>query len=222
MNIIITGSGNELHFLIKSFLSKGHNVTVIDKNPELCKSFARLHPEIDVVLGNPSNPDVLKDAGILYTNMVIALTCNDPDNLIICQIAKKIFGIEKTFAIVNDPKNIDIFTQLGLDTVISTTHIISSIIEQKISVEEIINLIPINNGQLSIFEIKIPETSPVIEKTLAEIDLPSDAIIGCILRDSITIIPRGNTVIKIGDKLVCLSLPSVQSKLFSTLIGRLG
>ena len=70
MNIIITGVGNEVHFLIKSFISKGHNVTVVEENEQLCNSFAKKHPEIDVVKGNPSNPLILKDAGIMLHSLL--------------------------------------------------------------------------------------------------------------------------------------------------------
>lgn len=220
MNIIITGVGNEIHFLIKSFISKKHSVTVIEESEQQCNYFAKKHPEIDVVLGNPSNPNILKDAGIIFADIIIALTPSDANNLIICQIAKKMFNINKTFAVAHDPQNVEIFKKLGLDTVICHTNLISSVIEQKISIEEIISLVPINDGQLSIFEIKVPSTSPVLDKSLAEIKLPENSVIGCIIRDGLSIIPRGNTKIYSDDKLIVLCLSEAQNNLFSLLTGR--
>lgn len=219
MNIIIVGEGKELHFLIKSFISKGYNVTLINNDREVCKKFAREHEDIEVVYGDATKPVILEDAGAVYTDILIALTSHDPDNLIICQMAKELYGVNRTFAVVNDPKNVEIFKKLGLDTIISTVNIISSMIEQKVSVEEITNLISLDEGKLSIFEMKITESSPIIGKKLSEIKIPNSAVIGCIIRDGEAVIPRGDTIIYFQDKLIVLSLPNEQRQLFNILSG---
>ncbi len=219
MNIIIVGGGKEVHFLTKSFVSKGYNVTIVNNDEEYCKRLARLH-RADVVYGDGTKPYILEDAGVAYSNMVIALTPKDPDNLVICQIAEKIYEVKKTFAIVNDPKNIEIFKQLGVDTVISTSNIISSLIEQKVSVDDINNLIPIEEGKLAIMEVEINNGNKNIHKKLSEISLPKESIVGCIIRNSGAIIPRGDTSIEVGDKLVILSLPMVQSDVLKIIRGR--
>lgn len=220
MNIIITGSGNEVHFLIKSFISKKHKITIIEENQQQCHYFAKKHPEIDVVIGNPSNPNILKDAGIIFADIIIALTDSDADNLIICQIAKKMFDVSKTFAVAHDPRNVEIFKKLGLDTVICHTNLISSVIEQKIAIENIINLVPLNEGKVSLFEIKIPDNSPIVGKTLAEIKLPINSVVGCIVREGNSIIPRGNTQVFSNDKLITISFSESQNELFTILTGK--
>lgn len=219
MNIIIAGGRKEIHFLIKNFTSKGHHVTLINNDEEYCKNFARIHEKIDVVLGDASMPNVLEDAGAVYANLVIALTQYDPDNLVICQIAKAMYGVKRTVAVVNDPKNISILKKLGIDTVISTVNIVSSIIEQKISVEEITNLVPLAEGKVSITEVVITKNSPVLNKTLAEINIPYSAVIGCIIRNEEGIIPRGNTVVMEKDRLITLCLPEAQSEMLNIFIG---
>lgn len=219
MNIIIAGGSKEIHFLIKNFISKGHRVTLINNEEEYCKNFARRHEKVDVVLGDASMPDILEDAGAVYANLVIALTEHDPDNLVICQIAKAMYGVKRTVAVVNDPKNIPIFKKLGIDTVISTVNIVSSIIEQKISVEEITNLVPLAEGKVSITEVVITESSPVLNKTLAEINIPYSVVIGCIIRNEEGIIPRGNTVIMEKDRLITICLPEAQAEMFNIFIG---
>ena len=219
MNLIIAGGRKEIHFLIKNFTSKGHHVTLINNDEEYCKNFARIHEKIDVVLGDASMPNVLEDAGAVYANLVIALTQYDPDNLVICQIAKAMYGVKRTVAVVNDPKNISIFKKLGIDTVISTVNIVSSIIEQKISVEEITNLVPLAEGKVSITEVVITKNSPVLNKTLAEINIPYSAVIGCIIRNEEGIIPRGNTVVMEKDRLITLCLPEAQSEMLNIFIG---
>lgn len=219
MNIIITGEGEEINFLIKSFLEKGHNITIINKNKEFCNKIARTYESVDVVLGDSSKPHILEEAGAFYKDTLISLKSRDQDNLIVCQLAKDKFKIPKTLAVVKNPKNIDLFKKLGLDTVISTTSIISSIIEQKISVEEITNLIEVEEGKASIIQLNISKNFPIIGKSLMEIELPKQAVVGCILRNYSAIIPRGDTQVLENDKLIIIYLPEVEKELFSVLKG---
>jgi len=179
-----------------------------------------MHERANIVYGDATKPYVLEDAEAAYAHMVIALTPKDPDNLVICQIAEKMFKVKKTFAIVNDPKNIEVFKKLGVDTVISTANIISSLIEQKISVDDITNLIPIEEGKVAIMEIEISSENGIVGKTLAEIDIPHDSVVGCIIRKETAVIPRGNTRIYENDKLIILSLPKVQSEVLRAIRGR--
>ena len=219
MNITIVGEGKEIDFLIKSFISKGHSITLVINNKEICRKFSREYEKIDVIYGDATKPAILEDARAIFSDILIVLTPHDPDNLIICQIAQKLYGISKTFTVVNDPKNIQIFKKLGVKNIISTANMISSLIEQKISIEDITNLISLDEGKLSIFEIKIPVNSPIIGKKVCEIKVPNSAVIGCILRKEEVVIPRGDTVIYYEDKLIVLSLPHEQSQLFNILLG---
>ncbi|MDK2918639.1 MAG: trk/ktr system potassium uptake protein [Candidatus Petromonas sp.] len=219
MNIIIVGGGKKVHFLTKSFISKGYRVTIVNNDKDYCKKLARMH-DANIVYGDGTKPYILEDAGIAYSHMVIALTPKDPDNLVICQIAEKIYKIKRTFAVVNDPKNIDIFKKLGIDTVISTSDIISSLIEQKVSIDDITNLIPIEEGKIAIMEMEMNIDYPIIDKKLSEITLPKDAIVGCIIRGNNTVIPRGDTIIQRGDRLIVLSLAAAQPDVLKSIRGR--
>lgn len=220
MNIIIVGGGKQVHFLTKSFISKGYNVTIINNDERYCRKLARMH-KANIVLGDGTKPYILEDAGAAYSAMVIALTTDDPDNLVICQIAEKMFKVQKTFAMVNDPKNIDIFRKLGVQNVISTADIISSFIEQKISIDDITNLFPIEEGKVTAMEIEINKQFPIVNKSLSQITLPKDTIVGCIIRGKEAIIPRGDTIIKEQDKLIILCLPMIQSETLKVIRGRI-
>lgn len=219
MNIIIVGGGKEVHFLTKSFVSKGYNVIIINKDEEYCKKLARTHERATIVHGDGTKPYILEDCGASFAHMIIALTPKDPDNLVICQVAEKMFKVKKTFAIVNDPRNIEVFKKLGVDTVISTANIISSLIEQKISVDDITNLIPIEEGKVSIMEVEVSGGYPIVGNKLSEIIFPKEMVVGCIMRKGSAVIPRGSTEIMADDKLIILTLPTVQSEVLRIIRG---
>jgi len=220
MKIIIVGGGKIVHFLTKSFLSKGYDVTIIHEDHEYCKKLSRKHPKTTIVHGKPSNPVILEDAGAFYSDALIAVTLQDPANLIVCQIAEKMYQIPKTFALVNDPKNIEIFNKLGVTKVISTASIVSSMIEQKVLLEDMINLTPIEEGKLALVEVVARPEHPMINQTMENLQLPEDSLVGCIIREGRAIIPRGKDEILTGDRLVVLCLPEVQSQVMKTLLGR--
>jgi len=219
MRVIIVGGGKIVHFLTKSFVSKGYNVTIIHEDKEYCDRLAKKHPAT-VICGDGTKPETLEDAEAAYASAVIAVTLNDPENLVICQVAQKLYHVSKTFAIVNDPRNIEVFKKLGVTAVISTAQIISSLIEQKVFLEEIVNLVPIEEGKVALLELEVKEEYPIVNKILSELNLTTDAVIGCILRNDEAIIPRGDTEIMLGDKLVVLTLPRSQSIVLKALSGK--
>lgn len=219
MKIFIIGGGREVYFLIKAFISKGYDLTVINQDADFCKKLSRSF-KATVVVGDGSKPFMLEESGIAHADMVIALTNNDPDNLVICQIADKIYGIRKTFAIVNNPENIEIFKKLGVDTVISTTYIISSLIEQRAVVDDIQNLTSIGNGKVAFMEVDVAADHPITGKAIHETEFPADAIICCILREEGVIIPKGFTVIRENDRLVIMSKPEVQTDVLMLIRGK--
>ena len=218
MNIIIVGGGSKLHFLAKSILSKGYDLTIINDDLEYCKMLSRKH-SAKVVFGDGSMPEILEDAGIAYCDALIAITQHDPTNLVVCQLAGKLHQVPKILSIVNDPNNISIFKKLGVGTVISTAEIISSLIEQRMLIDEIIDLIPIEDGKVSIMQIEIHPEYPVVGKSMIELEFPEGAIVGCILRGEEVVIPFGRTRVKANDRLIILYEPCAQAKVFKALSG---
>ena len=219
MNILIVGGGGKINYLVKSFLSKGHDVTVIENNYELCRKLSKKY-KANFIFGDGTKPYVLEDAGISHMSLIIALTPLDQNNLVICQLAKVVYKVNKTVASVNDPENIELFKRLGLDIVISTTDIISSLIEQRAFIEDMDNLFPIEEGKVALMELEIQKDSPVLDKKIKDIGLPDQSIIGCIIRNTEAIIPNGEDKILSDDKLIVLSLPKVQSKVLKIITGK--
>lgn len=220
MNIFITGNRSEVFFLIKSFLKDGHNLTYISKDENMCRKISKTYEKCNVLCGDPTNSNLLEEGEVYLADLLIASEEYDPDNLVICQIAKKIFSLEKTLAIVNDPKNIQIFKTLGVDIVVSTTNTIFSIIEKKISVEEINNIINIEEEKASIVEVIIGNDNKIVGQKIVDLKLPKQSLIGCILRDEKAIIPRGDTKIRTLDKVVVIMLDEVKNHVLSILRDR--
>ncbi|MFW6007241.1 MAG: potassium channel family protein [Halanaerobiales bacterium] len=218
MEVMIIGGGNIIYHLAKNLFSKGYFVTIINRNREYSRELAR-KLKATVVYGEGSNPEILEDAGAYKTDILVSLTPQDQDNLFICSMAKKYFGVERTTALVNNPENEVLYKKLGINSIFNITELLSSLIEQNVAVEDISNLIAIEEGKLSITQYIIPEGAPADGKTLKELDLPLSIVLGGIIRKGEIIIPRGGSKIKSGDKLLIISLPEEQAKAIKILGG---
>ena len=148
---------------------------------------------------------VLETEGAGNMELVIALTPRDEDNLVVCELCKKKFRVNKTLSLLSDPQKTDFFYKMGVDSVVCAISAVTSIIEQQAFMEEMAKAIPIGEGRVQLLEVPITETDPAAQKQVWEINLPKEVIIGCILRRDQTLIPRGDTRILAGDILVLIS-----------------
>lgn len=160
---------------------------------------------------------ILEEAGIQSADVVIAMTSKDATNLAICQLSKKVYNIRKSFATVANPKNVDVFKNLGIDGAISATYVVSDIIEQMATINDMHKFIPIENGKVNMLEVVVNEKSPLCNKYIKDINLPMKSIIACIIRDLNSIIPNGDTKINKDDKLIILCDVTVQNDMIRTL-----
>ncbi|MDD5766366.1 MAG: TrkA family potassium uptake protein [Candidatus Marinimicrobia bacterium] len=218
MKILIVGGGKVIYFLCRTFVSKGYIVTVINRDHDECVRLSR-RLKVTVVHGDGSDPQILEEAGAFTANAILAITPNDEDNLVICQLADLQFHIPRTLALVNDPDNEEVFRQLGIKTALSTTYILSSLIEQRASFDEITNLIPVGEGKVNVMELLLNENSPVVGQTLRDIAMPENSLVAVILRDDETIVPRGATVLQSADRLIVMTLPENYSQVLKKLTG---
>ncbi len=206
MRILIVGGGKLIYFLSRALISKGHKVTVIDKSWEggsrLAKQF-----RINIVHGDGSDPEILEDAGAFYSDALLALTSYDQDNFTICQMADAYFQIPRILTLVNDPDNEKVFRNLGIGDAISTTHILTSLIEQKAIFEDIVNLTPVGEGKVNITEVVLKKTARVVNRPLESMKLPKDCLIAGLIRKGTPIIPHGKTRLRPGDRVILVSLP---------------
>ncbi len=216
--VLIIGGKSKARSLALSLIKQGYSVTVINKDQQYCTELAET-AEINVFNGDGTKPYILEYADASNHNIAIALTLVDEDNLMICELCKKGFNIDKTFALVSDSNKIDFFHKAGVDSVVCPTSIIANIIEQQAFVKNMTNVIPVGKGHVQITEVPVTNTSPVVGKKVWEIDLPKEVLLGSILRGETTLIPRGDTNILAGDILVLISGNGKEQQALDVLVG---
>ncbi len=217
MKVLIVGSGKTLYFLCRNFTAKGYQVILINRDREECVQLARQFSAM-VVCGDGSDATILKEAGAMGADVVLAVTPYDQDNLVICQLAELQFAVPRVLALANDPDNAEIFEKLGVSA-FSTTNIVSSLIEQRVSLEQIINLLPVGEGRVNVTEIILGQDSPVAGKRLKDIDLPENALVAVVIRNDQPIVPRGGNELLGGDRIVLITLPENHGPALKTFTG---
>lgn len=212
MNVIIIGGGKVGYYLAKALIEHHHDPTVIDVDKKTC-SFIANSLDIPVIHGDGTDPDVLESAGAAETDAIISVTGKDENNLIACQLAKNIFKVKKTVAKVNNPKNAVVLRLLGVDNVINSTDNIAAMIEREVDSSKIKELIELNHGEAVICEIQLPEDYALDGIRLMDIKIPALFNIVSISRGNILIIPRGQSELKSGDKLLVISEKDSENQL---------
>lgn len=217
MKVLIAGGGKPLYFLCRNFTAKGHEVVIINRDRDECVRLAR-QLNVTVVCGDGSDSRILKEAGAMGADVVLAVTPNDQDNLIICQLASLQYGVPRAVALANDPDNAEVFEKLGVSA-FSTTHIIGSLIEQRASLEQITNLVPVGEGRVNVTEIVLDADSPVTGRLLKDIDLPENALVAVVIRGNQPIVPRGANQLLEGDRVVLITLPENHGPVLKAFTG---
>ncbi len=217
MRVILVGSGAALHFLARTFRGKGHAVTIIAADAAECARLAR-QQDATVVHGDGSDERILEEAGARSSDLVLAATTSDPDNLILCRVARARFGVPRVVALVNDPDNQPVFEQLGVEA-ISTSLTVASLIEQRAALDQVTHLIPAADGKVTIFEVVLVEDSPAVGRRLAEIDLPRESNVAVLVRGEDTLIPRGDTELLAGDRVLLVCLAEARDRALARLTG---
>jgi trk system potassium uptake protein TrkA len=212
MYIIIVGGGKIGFYLSKALKEEGHEVLLIEKEEDKYDELADKLKD-GVMHGDGTQVKVLKQAGASRADVVVAVTGDDEDNLVVCQLAKSMFFVPRTIARVSDPSKEELFEKVGVDTTINSTNIIFSIIERKVSAEDLSTLLTLKEGKVNILELRLDGASPVINKRIMNIPLPKESIIISVIRENKVIFPRGDTILKEGDVIVALTKPDEQAKL---------
>ncbi len=221
MYIVIAGAGKLGLVLAKKLKDDDHQICMIDKNRGVCNKLAEQFRDILIICGNAAYPDVLKEAKIEKADVCVSSTSTDEDNIIICYLAKELFGVKRTVSRVNDPKHLPLYKYMEVDNPVDSTSIVARIVEEEASFTDVMNLLSIKKGRLSIVRVDIPADSPVANKALKDITLPHNSVVVSILRGTDVIIPYGSTVILPADELIAATLIDVEKDLIKVFIGKI-
>lgn len=205
MYIIIVGAGKIGYYLTKHLLAAGHEVAVIEKNAKKVEIIINDLGGV-AIQGDGSDAGPMIEAGMNRADIVVAATGDDEDNLIVCQMAKKKFGVKRTIARINNPKNEHIFSVLGIDTTVSYVDALVAQIEREIPAHSLVHLLTLRDVGVSFVEKQVPGGSPVIGVAMNELSLPEQFLIALIIREDKALIPKGTTTLEEGDEVVAVTV----------------
>ncbi|MEA3494189.1 MAG: NAD-binding protein [Candidatus Margulisiibacteriota bacterium] len=219
MYVLIVGGGKVGDSLARTLNKSGYDVALVEKEEPISKKIAEDLDKGLVIAGDGCDPAKLEDAGIKRAQVVAAVTGDDEDNLIICQLARDTFGVPRVIARVNNPRNESTFHKLGIDTVSSTT-IITKLIEEEATIGDMFTLLALKRGKLSIVEAILKPKRGAAGKTIKDLKLPPDSILATIIRGSQIIFPKGETVLQADDSVIALSTIEQEKALREALLGK--
>jgi trk system potassium uptake protein len=204
MYAIVAGGGKVGFFLARELIDHEHEVLLIENNAERAESIANELGNV-VLRGNADEASTLAEAGAERADVVIAVTGDDEDNLVICQVAKRRFGTRRTIARINDPRNERIFRILGIDATVNATQVMLSVLEQEIPQSNLVPLLRLRNTDVEVVEAIVDTRSPLAGHQLREVDLPPESTIAVVIRNDSAFFPNGTTVLEAGDEVVALT-----------------
>jgi trk system potassium uptake protein TrkA len=204
MYMILVGGGNVGLQLAKRLLSRGHEVLVVEREPRQSTRLCSLIGDENVFLGDGCEMMTQKECGFGRADVVVAITGEDEDNLVICQMAKVVWNVDRVVARVNDPSHEVIFAEIGIDDTVSATGIIYSLIEQQITPDVMLPVGALNRGDIEVVEVQLSSRSPVVNRPIREIQLPPQTMIVWLLREDHGLMVTGDTVLQVRDTIVAL------------------
>ena len=203
MKIVIAGAGSVGRAVALELLDHGHEVTLIDKKPDQLRVASVADAEW--VLADACSPEALSEAGLREADVVLAATGDDKANLVISLLAKTEFAIPRVVARLNNPKNEWLFNaSWGVDVPVSTPRIMTALVEEAISVGTPVKLFAFHSAQEAMYAFVLPENSPIIGKSIADVAFPPRVVLSAILRDGEPFVPRADDQYESGDELVFL------------------
>jgi trk system potassium uptake protein TrkA len=218
MYVVIAGAGKVGWNLARELISKGHEVTVIESERS---RYLTVEQELEhaIQYGDATELWVLERAGINRADLTIAVTGDDEDNLLICQIAKEKYLCARIIARVNNPRNRPYFELLGIQPVVSATDLILRLIEHEVPSYGLVHLLDLRDEQLEIIEVEVGQGAPAAGRQVAEVELPDGSLIISVLRNGKGFVPKADTVIDAGDEVLLVLDPGLEDSITAQFSG---
>jgi len=220
MRVIVAGAGSLGQFLAEDLQARGHEVIIIEQNKGIVTRASEKIP-VTWIHGDGCEPWVLEKAGVDGADVLVAATGDDEDNLVISLLAKQEFAVPRVVARVNHPKNHWMFDETwGVDTAVSPPHIMASLVEEAVSIGDLITILPLEGGQVTLVELKLPPDSPNVGKHVYDLRLPHDCTIVAVVRDGHVVIAELETPLLAGDEIMALTTKAAALELQKAILGR--
>lgn len=206
MFVFIAGGGRTGTALAHLLIEQNHKVRVVEHRPDV---LARLHRELPTEViyeGNATEPETMQLAGIRQAQVVAACAASDADNLAICYLARKVFGVNRTIARINDPRNAWLFdNKFHVDVSLNHSDVMAKLIEEEMSLGDMITLLKLRRGDYSIVEEKIPTGARAVGIALKDLNLSENVVIAAIIRKGKVMVPRGGFQFDAGDEVLAVT-----------------
>jgi trk system potassium uptake protein TrkA len=207
--VIIVGAGKVGWNLARELIDKGHEVTLIEADR---RRYLVVEEELEhaVQYGDATELWVLERAGIQRADLVIAVTGDDEDNMLVCQVAKEKYLCERVIARVNNPRNLQHFKLLNIQPVVSATDLILRLIEHEVPRYGLVHLLALEEERLEIIELEVQPEAPAAGTRVADVPLPDGSLIISVLREGKGFVPKADTVIEAGDQVLLVLDPGLE------------
>jgi trk system potassium uptake protein TrkA len=215
---IIAGAGKVGWNLARELLERGHEVTCIEQDR---RRYLTVEQELEhaVQYGDATELWVLERAGIQRADLVVAVTGDDEDNLLICQVAKEKYLCDRIIARVNNPRNLDHFKLLGIQPAVSATDLILRLIEHEVPQYGLVHLLALEEERLEIIELEVAEDAPAAGRAVSDVSLPDGALVISVLRDGSGFVPKADTVVQAGDEVLVVLDPGIEEDITAQFVG---
>jgi trk system potassium uptake protein TrkA len=221
LRIAIAGAGNVGTFVATDLRSRGNDVVLIEQSKDQVERVQHDSGlDVNWVVGDACEIHTLDEAVLSSCEVVVAATGDDEDNLVISLLAKQEFAVPRVIARVNHPDNEWLFTESwGVDIAVSTPHLLTSLVEEAVSVGDLVKLLRLEQGKVALLEVTLAEGSPADGTTVGALSLPADSSLVAVVRDGHVIAPRGETPLHAGDEVLALAGVQAENDLRRVLTG---
>jgi trk system potassium uptake protein TrkA len=212
MKVAIAGAGNVGRSIARELIANGHHVMLIDKDPKAMK--LESVAEAEWVMADACEIAALDNAKLDQCQVLVAATGDDKVNLVASLLAKTEYGVPRVVARINHPKNEWLFDKSwGVDVAVSTPRIIAALVEEAVSVGDVVKLFSLGKGSANLLELTLPDGSSCIGKNVSEIELPESASLAAIVRDGRVLAPKAHDTFAAGDELIFVASNSAEAQL---------